>query len=111
LAAASAEVDDAKLSSFMSEIEGKDVAALIAEGNEKLAVVVAAAAAVAAAVATAVARRRRKKSSKRKRKTWALISSIKKRTGDAALKTDVRTKRFPSLDFISSVGSRNVWLY
>jgi len=37
LAAASAEVDDAKLSSFMSEIEGKDVAALIAEGNEKLA--------------------------------------------------------------------------
>ena len=37
MAAASAEVDDAKLSSFMSEIEGKDVAALIAEGNEKLA--------------------------------------------------------------------------
>ena len=76
-----------------------------------MAVVAAAAAAVAAAVATAVARRRRKKSSKRKRKTWALISSIKKRTGDAALKTDVRTKRFPSLDFISSIGSRNVWLY
>ena len=81
------------------------------EETVAVAVVVVAAAAVAAAVATAVARRRRKKSSKRKRKTWALISSIKKRTGDAALKTDVRTKRFPSLDFISSVGSRNVWLY
>ena len=76
-----------------------------------MAVVAAAAAVVAAAMAAAMARRRKKKKSKRKRKTWALISSIKKRTGDAALKTDVRTKRFPSLDFISSVGSRNVWLY
>ena len=37
LAAASAEVDDAKLSSFMSEVEGKDIAALIEEGNAKLA--------------------------------------------------------------------------
>jgi len=37
LAGAAAEVDDSKLSAFMAEIEGKDVAELIAEGNKKLA--------------------------------------------------------------------------
>ena len=37
MASASAEVDDAKLSSFMSEVEGKDIAELIAEGSKKLA--------------------------------------------------------------------------
>ena len=35
--AAAAEVDDSKLAAFMKEIEGKDVAELIAEGNAKLA--------------------------------------------------------------------------
>ena len=37
LAGAAAEVDDSKLSAFFKEIEGKDVAELIAEGNAKLA--------------------------------------------------------------------------
>ena len=34
---AAAEVDESKLSAFMAEIEGKDVAELIAEGTKKLA--------------------------------------------------------------------------
>jgi large subunit ribosomal protein LP2 len=34
---AAAEVDDSKLAAFMKEIEGKDIAELIAEGNAKLA--------------------------------------------------------------------------
>jgi len=35
LAGASAEVDDAKLSQFMAEVEGKDIAALIEEVVEE----------------------------------------------------------------------------
>ncbi|CEG01833.1 Ribosomal protein L10/L12 [Ostreococcus tauri] len=53
LAGAAAEVDDSKLSAFFKEIEGKDVAALIEEGNKKLASVPAAGAAPAGGAAAA----------------------------------------------------------
>ena len=71
----------------MKEIEGKDVAELIAEGNAKLASVPsggpAAAAAAAAAVTRARRRRLRLKKKKKKRPTWTSTCSTNPRDDDA----------------------------